>query len=174
MSRKKRGKSPAFSILSTLSPLPGRLNQMHRIIGIGTIIIEVCTKGPEANMPQATELDFLNIPRSDPDGTLHIFLQLFISVAAIHISPPLFRAPTGPLETHQDAQAYTNHRHCTQRKRPAMCRHRADPGAEPPYPGHSECPNHPRSSDHAPAHSRSVRLFETSCSLQSVLIVPPA
>ena len=96
MSRKKRGKSPAFSILSTLSPLPGRLNQMHRIIGIGTIIIEVCTKGPEANMPQATELDFLNIPRSDPDGTLHIFLQLFISIAAIHS-----HTPTGPPETPQ-------------------------------------------------------------------------
>ena len=25
---------------------------------------------------------------------------------AIHISPPLFHAPTGPLETHQDIQAY--------------------------------------------------------------------
>ena len=134
---------------------------MHYIIRIRTVIIKVRSKGPKANMPQAAELNLLNILRSDPDGTLHIFLQLFISIAAIHIIPPLSLAPTGPLETHQDAQAYTIHRHCTQRRRSAMCRHRADPGAAHPDPSRNECPIHPKSIDHAPARSRSARLFET-------------
>ena len=80
---------------------------MHRVIRIGPIIIKVTTKGPEANMPQPTELDLLNILRSDPDSTLYILLQLLIRIAAIHIIPPLSHAPTGPLETHQDDLAYT-------------------------------------------------------------------
>lgn len=69
---------------------------MYRVLAIGPIIIKVRTKGPEANMPQAAELDLLNILRSDPDGTLHVFLQLFISIAAIHS-----HTPTGPPETPQ-------------------------------------------------------------------------
>ena len=126
---------------------------MYRVIGIGTIIIEVRTKSPESNVPQAAELDLLNVLRSDPNGPLHIFLQLFISIAAIHISPPLSRATTGPPETHQDTQAYTIHRHCTQRIQPAMCHHRAYPEEGLQGPGHSKYPNHPRSGGHAPAHS---------------------
>ena len=45
---------------------------MHRVIRIGPIIIKVTTKGPEANMPQPTELDLLNILRSDPDSKMCI------------------------------------------------------------------------------------------------------
>ena len=148
---------------------------MHYIIRIRTVIIKVRSKGPKANMPQAAELNLLNILRSDPDGTLHIFLQLFISIAAIHIIPPLSLAPTGPLETHQDAQAYTIHHHCIQRRLPATCRNRTDlEAALPPYHDRSECPYHPRSGGHAPIRSQSARLFETSSILQSVFIVSPA
>ena len=87
---------------------------------------------------------------------------------------PVFHGPTGPPETHQDAQAYTIPHHCTQRIQSAMCLHRADLGATHPYPGHNEYPSHPRSGDHAPARSRSASLFETWFSLQSIIIMPPA
>lgn len=148
----------AGSFLS-LGPFPWRLNQMHRVIGIATIIIEVRTKGPESNVPQAAELDLLNILRSDPYGTLHIFLQLFISIATIHISPPLSRAPTDPPETPQAVQAYTSHRHCTRRIQPAMSRHRDDLEEGLQGHGRSEYPNRPRSGGHALAHSRSAISF---------------
>ena len=82
-------------------------------------------------------------------------------------------SPTSQSETDQDTQAHTIPRHCTQRRRPAMCRHRADQGAVPPYHVRSECPIHPKSADHALARSQSARLFETSPILQSILIMSP-
>lgn len=81
---------------------------MHRVIGIGTIIVKVRTKGLETNMPQTTELELLNILCSDTDSTLHIFFQLFISITAIYTIPPFFCVPTGPLETHQDSYLQVN------------------------------------------------------------------
>ena len=105
-------------------------------------------------------------------GSLHsvtIFLCIFffsnnsiLALTSCSDDSPVFHEPTGPPETHQDAQAYTIHHHCTRRIQPAMCLHRADLGATHPYPGHNEYPSHPRSGDHAPARSRSARLFETS------------
>ena len=83
----------------------------------------------------------------------------------------LFLSPTGPPETPQDVQAYTIPCYCTQRRRPAMCRRRADPGAAHPDPGHSECPSHPKSGDHAPARSRSARPFSA---LSTPSFTPPS
>ena len=98
-SYKTQEEASLFGLTSSLLPSPGRLDQMHCVIGICSIIIKVCTKGSKSDMPQTTELNLLYIFRSNPDGTLDIFLQLLIGIMAIHTYSPRSCNPTSPLET---------------------------------------------------------------------------